>query len=69
MEGILSLFLGELSKYGIRPSITTQGNTLRFEISEGEFRDALLRGVPDTVKRFINIRIEHGKIVVEVRLF
>jgi len=69
VQGILSLFLGELAKYGLRPNVQALGNTLKFEISEAEFKEALMKGVPDNVKRYINISLEKGKIVIEIRLF
>ena len=69
MEGLLSqIFKGTpLAGLGIQPALTQ--NELKFELTEQQFKELILKGLDERGKKAVDISIEDKKIVVKIRLF
>jgi len=55
-----------LEGVGIMPSFT--GNTIKIEINEAQLKELLMRDADPRFKSAVDLRIEQGKIVIEIRL-
>ena len=68
MSGILGPFTETLRNMGLTASPRMENNVIKLEITEQELYNALTRGLDPRVKSAISLRIEPGKLVIEVKL-
>lgn len=69
MEGLLSQILKgtPLANLGLHPTLVDRD--LVIEINEDQFKQMILGNADARVRNSVDIKIEHGKIVIRIRLF